>query len=347
MSKFCVFCGNPPTDKNMEHVVPQWLIKMTGDEKRLCNLKTILPRDIPFIQFKFPACEACNSKYSDMEGSVKNIIVKILDGQSVNASEINLLMDWMDKVRIGLWLGALYLKKQVDQISPHMHIESRMGLKDRILIIERQNHRDKRLSFAGPAQQTFLHNPCAFQMIINNYIFTNVSEYGLVSRRLGFPYCDRVKFLDIDNAQFNTYKRAPGRVINPVVRGLNGAPDKTIIYQSCSPAQAAMFPDLYKSDYVTAHSLDAATGLGGIFYQKNANGALYLPPTARVNLTPKFTTKTNGQIVSQVFELQNYVIDNTYTLKFASPDVAAAQQKMNQQLMALNNMYIRACQTKK
>lgn len=331
----------------MEHVVPQWLIKMTGDEKRLCCLKTILPRDIPFIQFKFPACEVCNSKYSDMEGAVKNVIIKILDGQSVNASEINLLMDWMDKVRIGLWLGALYLKKQVDQMAPHMHIESRMGLKDRILIIERQNHQEKRLSFVGPTQTTFLHNPCAFQLIINNYVFTNVSEYGLVARRLGFPYCDRVKFLDIEHVEFNTYKRAPGRIVNPVVRGLYGAPDKTIIYQSCAPTQATIFPDLYKNAYVTSHSLDAVTGRGGIFYQKNANGALYLQENASVNLTPKFTTKTNAQLVSQVFELQNYVIDNTYTLKFATPEVAAAQAKMNQQLMALNNMYIRAFQNKK
>jgi hypothetical protein len=35
MDKFCVFCGESPENKNKEHVIPQWLIRMTGYSKRI------------------------------------------------------------------------------------------------------------------------------------------------------------------------------------------------------------------------------------------------------------------------------------------------------------------------
>ena len=34
LSKVCIFCGNPPSGKNKEHVIPQWLIRATG---KPCN----------------------------------------------------------------------------------------------------------------------------------------------------------------------------------------------------------------------------------------------------------------------------------------------------------------------
>ncbi|WP_455289434.1 hypothetical protein [Vibrio parahaemolyticus] len=35
--KYCVFCGEEPQNKNKEHVLPQWLLKMTGAPKRVVN----------------------------------------------------------------------------------------------------------------------------------------------------------------------------------------------------------------------------------------------------------------------------------------------------------------------
>lgn len=344
MSKICVFCGQKPEDKNMEHVIPQWLIKMTGDKKRMCHLKTIAEHDIPFIHFKFPACEACNSEFSDLEGQVKDVITKILANQPVNALEISLLLDWFDKVRIGLWLGALYLRKEMDLIEPHMHIKTRMGLKDRMLIIERRDVKDQGLAFVGPAQQTFLLNPCAFQLLINDYVFTNASEYGLVSRRLGFPYCNKAKFYDTDKVVLDDYQKSTGRVVNPVLKGFESSADRTYIYQSCSPAQAQMYPDLYKDKFVVEHSLDASAGLGGIFYQKNSPNAMYLPAGASVNLTPKFMARPIGDSVAQVFKLQNYIIDNTYTLKFAEPHIKQIQEQINTFLKTRNSFHIKQCQ---
>lgn len=327
----------------MEHVIPQWLINMTGDKKRLCHLNTISERDIPFIHFKFPACEACNSEFSNLEGLVKDTVVKILNNQSVSANELSLLLDWFDKVRIGLWLGILYLKKQIDEIEPHMHIKTRMGLKDRMLIIERQNHQEQGISFIGPAQRSFLMNPCAFQLVINNYIFTNASEYNLLSRRLGMPYCNKVKFYDEDMVTLDEYQRATGRIVNPVIKGFSAAPDKTYVFQSCAPAQTGLFPELYNEKYVIEHSLDATNGMGGIFYQKNTPNALYLPAGSSVNLTPKFMTGTRGDSIAQVFKLQNHILDNTYTLKFATPEIQRKYEEINKYLKSANNNYIKQC----
>ena len=38
LPKFCVFCGKKPENKNKEHIIPQWLIKLTGDPNRKINL---------------------------------------------------------------------------------------------------------------------------------------------------------------------------------------------------------------------------------------------------------------------------------------------------------------------
>lgn len=34
MAKKCIFCGKQMSEKSKEHVIPQWLIEMTGDKKR-------------------------------------------------------------------------------------------------------------------------------------------------------------------------------------------------------------------------------------------------------------------------------------------------------------------------
>jgi hypothetical protein len=37
-AKICIFCGNPPQGKNKEHVIPQWLIRLTGKPSRMVYL---------------------------------------------------------------------------------------------------------------------------------------------------------------------------------------------------------------------------------------------------------------------------------------------------------------------
>ena len=347
LSKLCVFCGQPPTDKNAEHVIPQWLMELTGKKSRPCYLGNILDgKSIAFQAFKFPACEECNSKYAKLEAVVKPIIVNILDGKSVSAENLNLLLDWFDKVRVGLWLGELYMSKRIDEFSPHMHIDSRMGAKDRMLIVERvapdaPNRRG--LGFIGPSTDQFLHNPCSFQLLINNYTFTSVSEYGLVARRLGFPYCDRMIRMSTEDVRANTIIRGTGRIQSPVVRSFTPTPEQTVIYQPIYRGLNQLSPDLYDAKYVIEHGLKPSDGIGGIFYQRGGRPAAYLAPGEQLNLTPRIS---NGDVYDMAvthYQLHNYVTQNTYTTKFAPQEIQRNAQALTAFIVALNNRSIEIC----
>jgi hypothetical protein len=114
MEKRCIFCGNPPSAKNKEHIIPKWLIELTGDPKREWYLGVKFgepgkpPRVFSADQFQFPACESCNSRYSNLEGRARGCFVKLWDNKPLTAGEWDDLLDWFDKVRIGLFIGNTY-----------------------------------------------------------------------------------------------------------------------------------------------------------------------------------------------------------------------------------------------
>ena len=67
------------------------------------------------------------SKYSDLEGKVKPILINILNEEKVSAEELSCFLDWLDKVRIGLWLGMIQLDKNYANVDPNYHIETRIS----------------------------------------------------------------------------------------------------------------------------------------------------------------------------------------------------------------------------
>lgn len=347
MAQFCVFCGKEPQGKNAEHVIPQWLMEMTGKKSRPCFLGSMLNgKSIAFTAFKFPACEECNSEFGRMEAAVKPLIVKVLDGQSLTAPEISLLLDWFDKVRVGLWLGELCITKRVDEFSPHMHIGSRVGLKDRMLVIDRAKPDEKRkqcLSFVGPCSESFLYSPSTFQLIINDHTFTSASEYGLVSRRVGFPYQDKMIFMDVEDVRPNTVIKGTNRVLTPVVRDFTPYADQTVIYQPMFKGMNLLAPDLYNTQYVLEHSLDADAGTGGIFYQRGGRPTAYLPADGKLNLSPRVSNRDMLDTATHYYQLQNYILNNTYTTKFATPQVQQERAALQEFLTAKNNRLIDKC----
>lgn len=80
MPKVCVFCGHRPQSKTNEHVLPKWLIEMTGDPKRevsfgtYWHIKQKRPTVPAFDQFHFPACYVCNTRFSDLEGRTSKVL---------------------------------------------------------------------------------------------------------------------------------------------------------------------------------------------------------------------------------------------------------------------------------
>lgn len=192
--KFCVFCGKKPNGKTKEHVIPKWLIELTGDPKREINVgidytgKNKPFRRFAFNQFTFPACNDCNNKYSKLEAETKIIVDKILNNEKISAIQVSTFLDWMDKVRVGVWLGFILLDKNHLNIEPNFHVEKRIGQFDRVLMIEKSTNHVDRLNFSGADSPSFTFTPSAFCLSINDYSFTNISYMFLLSRRMGFPY---------------------------------------------------------------------------------------------------------------------------------------------------------------
>jgi len=189
LAKACVFCGDRPEEKTKEHIIPQWLIELTGDPNRIANLGGIgEPKLFAFDQFVFPACQTCNAKYSHLEIKAKTAIHALMNGDKINEQDGEVLLNWFDKVRIGMWLGGMKLHGNPSEIEPKFHISSRMGQHDRLLYIGRAKVWSKSLNFMLIDEPFFQHVPSVFSMYFNGFFFITVSSVGVSGAGLGLPY---------------------------------------------------------------------------------------------------------------------------------------------------------------
>lgn len=311
--KFCIFCGKRPENKNLEHVIPQWLIRMTGREKK--NIYAPHPdlgRDIGFLNFSFPACTECNSKFSRMEAAVKPVLERVLSGQSISGADASLLMDWFDKIRIGLWLSNMcYDPKLKHDVNPHYFIETGVAKKDRMLSIQKLNLKpdaNKGIYCGGTMTRLFNYCPIAFTMVINDYYFFNASTHNLVSPRVGFPIITHAEkknsqsgelVLDIEN---NKHKK----VSNPIVRTFTPGLNALTFYQPIYRDFLTPENDFPIDDYMSQHSYDIASGLGGVFVQNGfAHKAKYLEQSERIGIKLKPCALPN--LESDVLKFQNAI----------------------------------------
>ncbi|MGN4849367.1 hypothetical protein [Bacillus cereus] len=292
MKKNCVFCGEKITGKSKEHIVPQWLMRLTGDPNRQVNLGIDFPkqakwfenpdsflRKFSFNSFQFPACSKCNSDFSDLEDNTKLVIEKLLNKDTINIGEIDTLLDWFDKIRIGLWLGYYFLNKNITGITPKFAIAKRLGAKDRMLAIYRYNDVTDGINFIGTDTLAFQHSPTCFGFRINEYYFFNLSTDFLFSKNLGFPYLSNPTYVKENND-------SPLVIAGDLVTGSEKIKSKIlkkdILY---TPAQfiqpifnnrlaIEMDQDFYKNnDYVNENTLSPDDGKGAIFI--NESGRIF------------------------------------------------------------------------
>jgi hypothetical protein len=200
MEKICIFCGRNPQAKNREHVLPRWLIKATGDPKRQVQFGYQrrygdAPRVFSYDSFAFPSCKVCNDTFSQMEHDVRPLVLSLLARETLSALDFHHLLNWFDKVRIGLWLAFYYLDRNLGNIEPKFHISSRIATADRMLFIIRMDDNKEELSFRGCDTPSFYYTPSCFSIIINNVALINISSPFFLARRLGFPYPKRARLL--------------------------------------------------------------------------------------------------------------------------------------------------------
>lgn len=275
MEKFCVFCGNKPEKKNKEHVIPKWLIKLTGDENRTISLglnfyeflddeKTdIQNRLYSFKHFQFPACTKCNTDYAEFEGKASRIIRKILEDEFITSSELNHLLDWFDKVRIGLWLGSITLDQIKEDVNPKFYINNRIGEKDRALYVYKLADKEKGLNFHGFNSPGFQFAPCIFGFRINNYYFINYSKDYLLARNLGFPFFEHSEYIENSRAEFFRPNKGTNQINTPILR--TDFPRPTMcFYQSILVKEE--IPPEYINDYVLENLSNERNNRSLIFY---------------------------------------------------------------------------------
>ena len=293
--KFCIFCGKEPKNKNLEHVIPQWLIRMAGVEKKTVYAPhPNLGRNISFMHFSFPACTECNSKYSKMEAAVKPVLERVLAGQSINGADASLLMDWFDKVRIGLWLSNMFYDPVLKHnVHPHYHIDYGVAKKDRLLSIQKLNleeGKNKGIYCGGTMTHLFNYCPTAFTMLINDYYFFNASTHNLVSPRVGFPkVVNACPLNDITGVmEIDVVENERKKVVNPIVQDFIPNSESITFYQPIYRDFLSPKDDLPISNYIQEHSYDTAKGLGGVFWQKGfVQKAKYLQKNEKISMKLK------------------------------------------------------------
>ncbi|MEP1883026.1 MAG: hypothetical protein ABJJ38_19125, partial [Roseibium sp.] len=195
--RHCVFCGKPASSKNREHILPKWLLKLTGDPRRVVtmaiNPETAEPIKFSWSALVMPACEACNLQYSALEGTVKPIVQALLERKPITSREAFDLLDWLDKVRVCLWLNQITLQSTIETINPHLHVNSRIGKKDRLLYVYTIEGHGKGLNGFGIESLIFQHHPSCFALRVNDIILFNASSDYSFSSGCGFWHPEHIE----------------------------------------------------------------------------------------------------------------------------------------------------------
>ncbi|MBB5535047.1 hypothetical protein [Rhizobium giardinii] len=220
----CVFCGQVPKNKNREHILPRWLLELTGDPTRKVAM-AIDPDTGHSIEFAWsalvmPACEECNNQYSKLEDRVKGIAQVLLKRLPITSRQAFDLLDWLDKVRVCLWLNQRILQKNVARIDPHLFVGNRIGAKDRLLYVYTLDGNGNGLNAFGIESLIFQHQPSCFALRINDIILLNASADYAFSAGCGFWHPARMESM-VDGefagqVRFTGYAM-PRKVSHPLV----------------------------------------------------------------------------------------------------------------------------------
>ncbi|MBI1265433.1 MAG: hypothetical protein GC187_11945 [Alphaproteobacteria bacterium] len=96
------------------------------------------------------------------------------------------LLDWLDKVRVGLWLSQIILTGNPANIAPKFAITNRISTKDRMVLVYPMSDTRRGLSPYGIETLTFHHHPSVFGLRVNNLIIINASADHLFGASCGF-----------------------------------------------------------------------------------------------------------------------------------------------------------------
>lgn len=340
MGKFCVFCGEKPEHKTNEHVIPKWLIELTGNPKRIARFgynqeagEAPRKRTFSFNAFQFPSCANCNQKYSNLEIVVKSVMQKIISDAFLSSKDFNALLDWFDKVRVGLWLGYQYLEKNPAEITPKFHIEKRIGQNDRMLVIYKIDSDIKQLNYLGCDTLSFRYTPSCFGLHINNYCFINISHNDLFSRRIGFPYPVE-SFMQLEDQLLSRFTTGRDRVMRPLFKKRFRIQGKEL-YQPMFRDRVfgSNLREFYDTEYVRENSMVWEQGIGKVFIESNSKLQEYPDSPSKLWLSNK-----TYQSAALLFEIQILILEWQIYIDDLAGSVQMLPEEEKQRIMAIKSM---------
>lgn len=184
----CIFCGVEfrGQKKNFEHVISRWLVEHADLAKRTMPV-ALQGRQFDAAMNRIGAhsCAKCNDESSGLESAAKHAYGKILNGDDLFEWDIQVLLDWLDKVRTGLWLWLVAVGRDEFKFRPKFTINSRVATKDRLLAIVkyRPEQRMTGLGLQG-VNPIFARMPSAVGLLINNVQLLSISTDLFVLRHM-------------------------------------------------------------------------------------------------------------------------------------------------------------------
>lgn len=337
--KFCVFCGDVPENKNKEHILPQWLLRLTGDPKRTVSMYYDYRkgREVKFSwnSLVTPACEACNTEFAGMEAAVKPVIEGLLERKSLRARDYVLLLDWLDKVRVGLWLNYHMLQGDILNIKPSFYIKDRVARKDRFVAIYPLASDGVGLNAVGVNTLAFQSSPSVFGLRINNLLMINCSSDYIISGRCGFPSPTTMEILlDGENAgclALSEFKFSK-KIKTPLFRLPLAKPSVYILQpiaqrgEDGEVVQAVGLSDEKMADFFAKNLIDANVPEHGKLFRQFAGHVSRIDGAEDVIEFESIAGRecvTSGRLQSQIYEVQMSLQD-LYTPISLNRDVRLA-----------------------
>lgn len=333
MAKSCIFCGKPPSLKTKEHVIPRWLLSLTGDPNRIANFgpKFDEPgevRQFAYDSFHFPACKRCNDYGAQLEGRAAPLISALLDDSSLNGHQLSTLLDWLDKVRVGLWLAHSMLGKNIAKVRPQFYIQDRIRLMDRALIVYRGSPTLPPLAFAGTFGPTFQYSPVAFYLRIKHVTLVNVSFNSLCAPTLGFPNCVSGEYIALGGAIEYRITAGTGLFAAPFCSFLPPIPEggEVFLQPIFKQLLAGNPPEAIITDHVRRFSAGMPRGAGLVFRVSPDHNLIPIPSEQGLKVVPS-KPSNNRTVLWNAFE---FVLDTQRSAFAAAASVgrlAPAEQE--------------------
>ena len=265
-----------------------------------------------------PACEACNSEFSKLEGLAKECVVGLLARQPLPAMAYIYLLNWLDKVRIGYWLNLKSLEKFPIETAPNFYIKSRIGRKDRMVGIYTFDTDNMGLNIFGADSMIFREMPSCFALRINNIMLINASSDYFCSERCGFPYPSRIEVIQggsWDGMLSLSEFKITRQVRHPLLDFAWIKP-AVLLYQSImTPSKDPRWQSGYLGDwnlhdsFLHKHRLNHGSGQGILYRQcsDRVQSIFSLQNLVELDEVNGEDSKSLNEIVAQGYDFQIYL----------------------------------------